>query len=186
MIKVNLLGVQKKKKRKQKTSIPIPVILSIIVTLIAIGLAGYFFFDFNKKIKTLLATKSANQQKITVLNKKLGELKDVELLVKEFQKKHDTIKQLRKDQSKPVKLLNEISKLLPDNTWLKEMSVKSNKLSLKGSAFTNTEIVKYVNNLKNTDFFTDVYLSKSESRTIKTGENDIEIYEFAIEISIKI
>jgi type IV pilus assembly protein PilN len=178
MIRINLLQLKRKKKAK-----PLPsfVILGVFL-VIASGLGmAFIYFNLVNEVRGLTSVKNTNVAKIEELKKKVKEVEDFEVKIKTFEERKKVIETLRKNQSVPVQVLNEISYNLADGVWLGEMAVKSMNISLRGYAFTNANVVEFVNNLKKSPLFTDVYLEESK----ETSVEKIDIYEFRLKCSIK-
>ncbi len=179
MIKVNLLPVKRKKKPKP---IPTFIISAALITGITLGVMLFLVFLFNARLSTKKNIFQANEQKIAELKQKIKEVENYEKLNKTIQEKNSIIEQLRNNQSVPVKLLDEISKLLPKGVWLNAMTVSGGNIDIDGYAFDNSEIVSYVQNLKNSQMLTEVYLQESKSTTIEK----ISLYMFKLTFKVKV
>lgn len=179
MIKVNLIPLKRKKKSK-----PVPsfVIAMLIVTLVAGIVMAYFYFFFNSRLAAKKAQFSANEKKIANLKEKIKAVENFEQLNKTFQQRSNIIEQLSKNKSIPVKLLDEISNLLPSGVWLTGMTVSGGSINIDGFGFSNNDIVSYVDNVKNSKMFTEVYLQESKSTAIEK----IELYTFKLTFKIKV
>jgi len=73
-------------------------------------------------------------------------------------KKISLITQLKKNQSGPVHLLDEISRKLPDFLWLDQMSGVNNGISIAGKATTYNAVSNFYNNLTGSKYFDQVIL----------------------------
>src|SRR4030042_3915242 len=114
MIKVNLIPAKRKKKAK-----PLPTFI-ITMVVVTIGLSivmAYLFFFFNSRLSVKKAQFAANEKMIAELKEKIKAVENFEQLNKTFQQRNDIIEQLSKSRSVPVKLLDEISNLLPNGIW---------------------------------------------------------------------
>jgi len=99
-----------------------------------------------------------------------------------FKERSDVIEQLGKNKTVPVRVLGEIGSLLPKGIWLQNMAVSaSSNLSIDGFGFTNSEIVSFVDNLKASPMFADVYLQESKS----AEKEKISVYMFRLTCKIK-
>ncbi|MEW6107800.1 MAG: PilN domain-containing protein [Nitrospirota bacterium] len=178
MIKVNLLPVKKKKKAK-----PVPAFLisTILITLIVCAVLAYFIYFFTSRVSIRQAKVRENEQKIQELKEKIKEVEDFEKRNTVFQQRKEIIEQLGKNKTLPVKILSEISALLPVGVWLNTMDVKGTDISLSCTAFTNTDVVNYVNNLKNSNLFTDIYLQES----IQSPTSGFSLYSFKLTFKVK-
>lgn len=180
MIRVNLLPVAKKRKRKAK---PIPsfVVMGVLLSLFAFIGVAYAMFYIKNKISSLETEKKNNEKEIAELNKKLKDIENFEKLNKSFKERKEIIEKLRKDQSFPVKILNEVSKALPPGVWLTNLSYGGNNISLEGYGFTNDDVVSYVDGLKKSGLFVDVYLHETKLTNIEKTS----VYQFKISFKVK-
>lgn len=163
MIKVNLIPVKRKKKAKP---IPTTLIIGVFLTLVALFLMGFLYFRATTKLSARKAQFTANKNRLAELKEKIKAVENFEQLNSTYQQRNQVIEQLSKNKSAPVKLLDEINNLLPMGIWIREMSVTGTTIQITGYGFTNTDIVKYVDNIKTSTIFTDAYLMESVSDEI--------------------
>ncbi len=178
MIKVNLLPVKKKKKPKP---IPAFIISAIIFTVAVVLVMAYLIYFFNGRIKERQAKVSKNNIEIQILNEKLKEVADYEKRIIIVQQHKEIIEQLGRNKTLPVKMVDEISARLPVGVWLDSMKLEGNNLVLGCTAFTNTDVVNYVNNLKNSRLFTEVFLRESVQSYIEKKS----IYTFKLSLTVR-
>ena len=178
MIKVNLLPVKRKKKAK-----PLPTffIATVLITVVIGIIMAYLVFFFSSRLSERKAQFAANEKKITELKNQIKAVEDFEKRNKMFKERNDIIEQLGKNRAVPVKVLTEISALLPAGIWLESLSVSGSNLSMSGYGYTNSEIVNYVDNLKASSLFTDVYLQESKSME----KEKISLYMFRLTCKVK-
>jgi type IV pilus assembly protein PilN len=179
MIKVNLLPVKRKKKPK-----PIPsfIVTMVIITIITIIVMANLAFFFNSRLSKKTTLFKANESKIAEFKQKIKEVENFEQLNKTIEQRNGIIEQLRKNQSMPVRLLAEANNLLPNGVWLDEMTVSGETVRLEGYAFANSDIVTYVDNMKNSQIFTEVYLQESKSTNIE----NTPLYMFKLTFKMKV
>lgn len=189
MIRINLFPIKKKKKKKRKPA-PVPGFLIATVLLILAICVGsfYFYIAIKDEIRNLQTKRGANEMQIKELKNQLKALTNYEGLIKSIEEKKSVIVQLRKNQDIPVSLLDELSVRLPEGVWLKEFLFQGKGLNIEGYAFSNSDVVKYVNNLKESKLFDIVYLSESkqESITEKDVQGSIPVYSFKLLLSVKV
>jgi len=178
MIKVNLFPLKRKKKSK-----PVPsfIITAVMITAVSIVVILGIVFIFNSRLSTKKAQFKANEIKIAELKTKIKEVENFEQLNKTIQEKNNVIEQLRKNQSLPVKLLDEASLLLPNGVWLSAMTTSKENVNIDGYAYANSDIVSYVDNMKNSQTFTEVFLQESKSTNI----DNASLYMFKLTFKIK-
>lgn len=178
MIRINLLQIGRKKKAKPLPAFVILLILLTVATILGVGV-GYM--NLSGKVNSLKQQKARNDARIAELKEKVKEVDDFEAKIKLFQKKKEVIVGLREKQSQPVKFLNELSYTLADGVWLKDLNMKGNNVDINGYAFTNTNVVEFVNNLKKSALFSEVYLEQSK----ETSVEKIDLYEFKLRFVVK-
>ncbi len=179
MIKVNLLPVKRKKKPK-----PLPsfLVIMVLVTVIVGIIMAYLTFFFSARLTDRKNQVAANEKKIAELKEMIKAVEDFEKRNKTFQERNDIIEQLSRNKSLPVKILDEFSALLPNGVWLQTMSVSAGTINLEGYGFTNNDIVAYVDNIKNSPLFTEVYLQESKS----VEAEKVAVYMFKLTCKLKV
>lgn len=177
MIKVNLLPFKRKSKKK-----PVPAFLisgALLLVVVIIGLT-YWMYYLKSEVSTLKVQKASNEKKIKALEVKIKDVKDFEKRNKTLNDRKGIIRQLKKDQSLPVRILDEMSRRLTEAIWLVSMSISGEKLSIAGIGYTNSDIVVFVQNLKASALFDDVYLHSTNRSSL--GKESI----FKFNITMKI
>jgi type IV pilus assembly protein PilN len=191
MIRINLLAERKQKKQhkkmepliiQEKKRVPaflVTFFVIIFATALVMGLA-YFLLKMN--VDDLQEEYRNNNAQLADLRKKVEEVKKLEVLNKAIQQKTDLIASLKKNQSVPARLLDDISKLLPGEAWLITVSYNSPQAMIEGVAFTNEDIVTFIDNLKKTADYTDVNLDESKQGSI----DNVEVYQFKLNFKVRI
>lgn len=179
MIKINLLPTGKKRKKPK----PIPgFIVAGVVLLFVTAVAGFYLNHFFKnKIQDYETQKAGNAQKITQLQAKITEVKNYEALNKKYDERKQIIEELKKNQSHPVRMLSEISFRLTDGVWLDNLSITETDVTMSGVGYTNEDVVNFVESLKLSPLFSDVYLSGT-NRTSSDGQS---VFSFNITMKVK-
>jgi type IV pilus assembly protein PilN len=179
MIKVNLIPVKRKKKPK-----PVPSFLigTVVVTVVVGIVMAYLVLFFSSRLSMKKAQFTANEKKIAELKEKIKAVQNFEQLNKTYKQRSDIIEQLSKNKSVPVRLLDELSNLLPTGIWLQSMTLSGESIKIDGYGFTNSDIVSFVDNIKNSKMFTDVYLQESKSTTLE----NMPLYIFKLTFMVKV
>ncbi len=164
MIRINLLSEAKpSKSRSFKPSIQMPGNIPQNLLMVALVALSVVFVSW--KWYSLKATHSDLADKIV---KAEAEKKRLDEVIKKgdtykaqrdlLNKKISLITQLKKNQSGPVHLLDEISRKLPDFLWLDQMSGVNNKVTIVGKATTYNAVSNFYNNLTGSKYFDQVVL----------------------------
>lgn len=178
MIRINLLPVEKKKKKKP---VPAFLIAGILVMLVAVAVMAYLFYYYNTTLEATTMKFKANEQKMAELKKKINEVDNFEKLNKTVDERNKLIEQLRKNQNLPVMLIDEISKSVPSGVWMSAMTSTGSAVNIDGYAFTNADVVVYINNLKASALFSEISLQESK----QTEMEKIPLYQFKLTFNVK-
>lgn len=180
MIKINLLP-NKKKPAKKITELQKQLILGSLILVLVGGGLFFYYTILSDKIETLTASKAAAQARISEQERMLTEVKNVETERKNVGDKITLIEQLKKNQGILVRLLDEVSKALPKGVNLAGLSERGKSISLDGMAFTNHDIVRFIENLKASPYCADVFLIE----TVQGKQDGIEIYKYKLQFRLK-
>ena len=180
MIKINLLPTKKKPPRKVIDLQQQLLLGLLIIVLVVMGM--WFFWNRQaNKIASLEKSKTAAEERMRVQENVLKEVKNVEEERKKYTEKIGIIQQLKKNQEGPVRLLDEISKALPLGVNIASLSVSSNNINIEGEAFTNDDIVRFVDNLKASRLLSDVTLLE----TSQAKHEGIDVYKYKLQFAYK-
>ena len=123
MIRINLLGVERKQARKAP-SFDIGQRLTVACSLIlVVGLLGigYWYWTLNETSARVDREIAAANTEATRLRSLLTEVQQFEARRAQLTQRVQLIEQLRGGQSVPVQLLDHVSRSLPDMLWLTSM-----------------------------------------------------------------
>jgi type IV pilus assembly protein PilN len=180
MIKINLLPTKRKPPRKVTELQKQLIIAAVVLGGVTSGMA-FYFFSLNNKIEARTQEKAAAMAEVARQDSMLKEVKNVEEERKKVTDKIGIIEQLKKNQQGPVRLLDEISRAIPVSVDLLTMAESGGNINITGEAFTNDDVVKFVDNLKASKFFTDIYLLETSQKS-KEG---YEIYDYKLQFKYK-
>jgi Tfp pilus assembly protein PilN len=178
MIRINLLP----SKKKKAFALPPAFIYgtaAIFVVITAI-IAGTFYL--NNQVSSKQSEISTKEQKLKKLQAALEEVKNYEIDNKAYREKTRIIETLKNNQIVPLRLLDEVSEMLPKGVWLTGLKDKGGVVSIEGFAFTNSDLVTYVQNLKASKYFTEVMLVESR----QTEMEGFSIYKFNLTFKITV
>src|SRR3989338_4539054 len=130
MIKITPLGGGRAKKARKRIEIPFEMAGVIGGVVLLFGGMGAYWWSLSSTVSTLTQQTVTLNQELAALKVKVKEVEDFEKNKKTFEEKIGIIQQLRKNQSGPVHLLEEISKNLPDPVWLVSMSEQGGEIVL--------------------------------------------------------
>ena len=150
------------------------VIGGIILGLL-IG-AGWWFWE--KRVladkQDTVAIKSAEAQRLEAIIK---EVEDYQKRKDSLQKRIDLINQLKQSQKGPVRIMDQISKDLPDLVWLDRLTMSGGVISIEGRGLNPNAIANFVENVKTDPFFEEPDLSSVTSASVSTTT---PVYSFSM------
>jgi type IV pilus assembly protein PilN len=179
MIRINLLPVKRKKKTQPLPPFIIYGVIILVVTLLGLG---FFTYNLFGKVASKKSERITKQKTLEELEAKLEEVKNFERDNALFQKKNKAIEDLKRKQKAPLVLLDEVSAHLPEGVWLTGMNDKGGSIEIKGYAFSNTELVTYVQSLKKSKNLTGVTLMESKQKKI----GNVSVYQFILKIMVTV
>jgi len=179
MIRINLLLEERKTPPKKLSIFFISGVAILIITILVLG--GLTFY-LTSKVSDIKDEKTAKEKRLSELKVLLKEVENYERDNESYKKKNMIIEQLKKNQDIPLRLLDEISAHLPRGVWLSSLTDKGGDVDINGYAFTNSDLVSYVQNLKGSRYLTDVALLESQQTTL----GNIPLYKFTLTFKIKV
>lgn len=183
MIKINLLPVAKARKAKKQMEVQYELILAGVLMGFVLVVCVYFWYLLDSRISRLKVEKIKANAELTVLRQKVKEVENYENNKKALEEKNRIIEQLKKNQGVPVRLLDEISRSMdPLKIWLGSITAQGSQVDIDGKAITNSDIVEFINKMKNTNFFTDIQLIESRQAV----ELNVPIYNFKLRCTMVI
>ena len=154
MIRINLLAAERTKKKAvslqagQKLTIACSAIL-----LLAVLFVGWRYWSLSRQSTQLDAEIAASQQETTRLHSVIQQVQQFEQRKAQLQQRVVLIEQLRKGQTGPVHMLDQISRAMPPMLWLTEVRQSGTDVLIDGKATTLTGLSDFVTNLEGSGYF---------------------------------
>ncbi|HEX6097758.1 MAG TPA: PilN domain-containing protein [Thermoanaerobaculia bacterium] len=133
------------------------ILIVAMLVLFGLGALGYWF----------LMKRELDSRK-EIVNQRTAEAKKLEAIIKEvenYQKRKDSlqqridlINQLKQNQKGPVRIMDQISRDLPDLVWLDRMEITGGRITLAGRGLNPNAIALFVENVKNDPYFEEPQL----------------------------
>lgn len=160
MIRINLLTEAKAAASRKKAPIlPTGARLNNVLFFGAFGLGLAYVVIMGL---TLLSRRSQLDEEIVKARLEADRLKSIIEEVKEYEDKKASleakiqlINALKTNQKGPVRLMDEISKALPDLVWLTLLDVSGNTITMRGKTLSPNAVATYLENLKKSPFFAE-------------------------------
>jgi type IV pilus assembly protein PilN len=155
LIKINLLAVDRDRaKRKAKFQIGQKVTVGCSLILVATALfLGWWYWSLQSESKDLDQQVLAAERETARLQSVIRQVQDFEAQRAQLQQRVTLIEQLRKGQTGPVHMLDQVSRSLPDTMWLTELKQTANDIALDGRCTSLTALSDFVANLEASNYF---------------------------------
>ena len=160
MIRINLLTEAKAAAaRKKAPLLPTGARLNNVLFFGGLGLGVLYVAIMGL---TLLSRRSQLEEEIVKARLEADRLKSIIEEVKEYEEKKASleskiqlINSLKTNQKGPVRLMDEVSKALPDLVWLTSLDVAGSQILMRGKTLSPNAVATYLENLKKSPFFAE-------------------------------
>ena len=147
MIRINLLGVERQKPHKVAVSFDIgrqvSVICGAVLVATVLGI-GWWDWSLTKESQRLDTDIASAQQEAARLRTVLAEVQRFEATRTQLKQRVALIEELRRGQSVPVRLLDLVSRSLPDSLWLTSMDQAAGTVTIDGLSTTLIAVSDFV------------------------------------------
>jgi type IV pilus assembly protein PilN len=141
----------------------------------------YLFINFNKEIKSLRQRYAARQRELATFKDTNAKINALKKNIAELRVKLETINELERAKTGPVKLLDDISMSVPkEKLWLTNLAEKKGILSLTGTAMDNETVADFMKRLDGKKTITSVELVKTKRKIVSSKTQQERYYEQAI------
>jgi type IV pilus assembly protein PilN len=183
VIRVNLLS--ERKSVKKKIAFPIDQQISVVCAAILVAAAlgvGWRYWSLGRDAARLTSDIAKAQKETASLKSIIAQVEAYEQQKTELQQRVELIEQLRKEQTGPVHMLDEVSRSLPPMLWLTQIkqTPNSNDVLIDGRSNTLTSISDFVVGLEASGYFqksieivsttSDTSVSAEKAMAATTGE----------------
>jgi type IV pilus assembly protein PilN len=156
MIRINLLATERRQARSAPKGLVLgqkmTVIGSLILVLAALGI-GWRYWALDQmaaNIERELNEARREEQRLAGI---LKEVAAFEARREQLQQRATLIDELRRGQSAPVHMIDQISRSLPEMTWLTDMRQEGFDVTIQGRCLSLTSLSDFVGNLEATRYF---------------------------------
>ena len=183
MIRINLLAAERDRGKKKAVTLgTVGQKLTIGCSLILVlgGLAiGWRYWTVNHDSTELDKEIAAAQQETTRLHSVIEQVQQFEQRKAQLQQRVVLIEQLRKGQTGPVHMLDQISRALPPMLWLTEVKQTGAEIVIEGKCTSPIGVSDFVANLEASGYFKrsiDIVSTSTETMT----QPQTEVIKFSI------
>lgn len=145
---------------------------NLVFLLLVIGLGAFYFFQnkaFNRE-NVLLAQARQEKSQLQYVEAKLEEQRKAR---ESLDRKITLIESLNAQRDLAPRLMDELSRRLPEWVWLSELTYDDKGIQIKGRALSNNLIADYISSLEASPQIMNVNLISSTQRTAQ-GDQYLE------------
>ena len=180
MIRINLLSegrrpVAAKEPRISTASFDPSSMALVAVFVVALLVALGYNFMLGRAVGQKAAEIAEAQREVDELAPIIKEVEEFKAKRAELEHKVNVITDLKRRQHGPVRIMDQISRALPELLWLQKMEVQPSKIVLTGQAFNTNAVANFIENLDLVETFNEPVL--------KDTRFDRDVYLFVIEFN---
>ena len=183
MIRINLLAVERDRGKKKAVTFGTGQKLTIgcsIILVLALSFIGWRYVVLARASTKLDADITSAQQETTRLHSVIQQVQQFEQRKAQLQQRVVLIEQLRKGQTGPVHMLDQLSRALPSMLWLTSLKQTGTDVIVDGKCTTLTGLSEFVSNLEASGYFkrsVEIVSTASDAPTSTAGN---ELIRFTI------
>ncbi len=133
------------------------IILLIVLALavVVVGTQWYLLTSKRSNLREVEQQRRRERDDLLVYIKKVEEL---EAKRESLRNKIEVIEELKRNQQGPVRIMDEVSRGLPELVWLTKLGLKGTDITLDGIAMDENAVANYIANLDASPFFEEPQL----------------------------
>jgi len=167
MIKINLVAetptkAARTKRERSEFSLgarqgDVLLLAVLAVALLGIGTRWLLLKNERDHLREVEREKRVQRDELQPYIQKVQEL---ETKRDQLRHKISVINNLKQNQRGPVRIMDEVSRALPDLVWLTKMTMKGDNLTISGVAMDETAVANYISNIDSSPFFQEPTLKR--------------------------
>ncbi|HZR24874.1 MAG TPA: PilN domain-containing protein [Vicinamibacterales bacterium] len=155
MIRINLLAAERTQKKTKAAfgSGQQMVVACTLILILGLGFVAWRYVVLSRESTQIDNEISAAQQETVRLHSIIQQVQQFEQRKAQLQQRVTLIQQLRKGQTGPVHMLDQVSRSLPPMLWLTNMKQTNADVVIDGQSTTLTGLSEFVSNLEASGYF---------------------------------
>lgn len=147
---------------------------SLLLLLAGFGVYWWILYSDLKRTNDQIAEVNEELRELAPIIKEVAEFKAKKA---ELEHKIEVIRTLKDNQRGPVRILDEVSRGLPELLWLMRLDMTANNVSITGQTFSTNAVAAFIENLDRVPDF------QEPRRTQTTREDDV--YNFSLQFGYR-
>jgi type IV pilus assembly protein PilN len=178
MIRINLLTVERKGKASKRAAITFEAGQKLTfacsgILVVAALLIGWRYWTLQRDSARIDMEIASAEQETRRLHAVILQVQQFEQQKAQLQQRVVLIEQLRKSQTGPVHILDQVSRALPPMLWLTELKQDNDSVVIDGRCMVVTSLTDFVTSLEASGYFKksiDIVSSQTEPLATPPGE----------------
>jgi type IV pilus assembly protein PilN len=188
MIKINLLSEGKRTVRKSRPAgaalkglegKEIGQWLLVAGLLVGVGALAFNWWLLSRAVDEKTAEVVAAQHEVDSMASVIKEVEDYKAKKSELERKIGVINDLKANQRGPVRVMDYISRALPELLWLDRLKMTADSIEIEGRAFNTNAVANFIENLDKVPEFDEPILKSTEQQG-GGAPNSTAVYKFVI------
>ena len=160
MIKINLVSETPAAAPKKRRAMPtlslgakqgdIILLTVLVVSLAVVGGRWLLLTNARDDLRQTERERRAERDELKPFIEKVEELERKRDMLKH---RIEVIQQLKENQRGPVRIMDEVSRALPELVWLESLELKGDVVTIRGRAMDENAVANYIANLDASPFF---------------------------------
>jgi type IV pilus assembly protein PilN len=170
MIKINLLSEGKRPAAVRKAKAGGAGVQDLGMWLLAAGaivgllVAGGYWWVLNQELKQKQEEVAQAQKQVDALQAVIREVEDYKKKKKGLTDKIAVINELKSNQRGPVRVMDYISRALPELLWLDRLKMTASSIEIEGRAFNPNAVANFMDNLDKVPEFREPVLKETTAQ----------------------
>ena len=158
MIRINLLNAERRTVKAVSRGFEAGqkmMILGSLILLLTVAALGWRYWSLGQQAAQIEAEIEAAAREEQRLQEILRQVREFQARKAMLQQRVDLIDSLRKGQNAPVHMIDQVSRALPDMTWLTNIQQAPDgyTLTMQGRCLTLTSLSDFIGNLEGSRYF---------------------------------
>lgn len=168
MIRINLLPRDERQVKRTFTLPKVGTVMPLLVLILVAALFAAFSVVQAMQVSRLQADIARAEQEADKLRPQIQTINELTQKRQELERRLGVITNLDKQRLTRVKLIDEVSKCIPEHLWLTiyEEVPGANKIQLEGVTFSNLLVADFMSKLEASPLYGNVDLVVAEKGTI--------------------
>jgi len=162
MPRINLLPWRDQQRKERKLAFYVALGAAAVAALL-VAASGYLLL--NSMISSQERRNERLRTEIKAVDRQIEEINDLETQKQRFISRMQVIDKLQRSRSEEVHLFDEVTKTIPDGTYLTSFKQTARKLRFEGVAQSSTRVSTLMRNISASQWMKDPELEVVESKT---------------------